>query len=582
MSISITTTHSDRADRRTVFLPVTRPVVSAFLTDGAIPELAIERAALLVLMLFRERRLVTSKDVCDALSDAEAAFLANPDEAGITALRESRSHADDLDEDSLSAVLRNTGLTLVEQEEMNQELWRGPLGRFHPVFQERCKSVIKPFEFNAGTERMTDAQLHQAQLATESFEAGQTRRAKVAVRSTDDQARFITKVAADPEELHVLQGYAGTGKTHLTVMLHQHLGKLTHVLLRASDAEAFKERTGLRDIKTLTLGNLARRMVFDQFRGRLSARQCPPPLGTGHLDLPAQADEIGVPRSGVGQKSAPAVMGDLIKVVRRFCRTDATEIDPIMFVGLGYDATDLQLVTALAQRLWQAMFEPLQVNAPQPFSLWEYHLAKWLALRGARIPPMGMLVIDEGHDLSPAWIQLMSTYADGLLLMGDPYQRLSGIARAPERAITSSIGQSVRTGQQAIPMIKGVLRGHSETLMSEDLRGSREHDTRVRSYTQRDEVRDVGLRVYGSIWQLFADAMRMRESGNAFSILPVSFDALKAVLTDALTLYRYGDKPRRRELEGIRSRDALDAHLAAIGQDKIRRMLAKGFTFDDA
>ena len=575
--------HEPIVERTTIYVPVTEEVARTFLTDDAVPELPIERAALVAMLLFQGRGVANGSEVCRAISDAETLFHEQPEGEAAEALREMRRQHAGLTADNLSHEMLASGLNFASKEVMDQVLWRGPSGRFHPVFQERCRTTVTPFAFNADDIGMdVAARLNVSRRLTDAEGVADPRRTKVQVRSTTDQARIFTIVAASPEEHVDLQGYAGTGKTHLLTTLHHSIGGLTHVLVRAHDREAFKQRTGLHDMASVTLGQIANRMVADQFRGQLSSRHAPPRVGPGHLSLEQQADEIGIDRGGVGGKPPAVVMGDIIRAIRLFSLSADDAISPLRFTNRGYGQDDFPVLTALAERTWTAMFEPTQTNAPRPFSIWEYHLAKWLAMRGATIPPMGYLIVDEGHDLAAPWQQLLASYPGGMLLMGDPYQRLEGAPHNSERMKRATMAQSVRTGEQAIPTLQGVLRKHGESLIDEDMRGTKEHDTRVRLFTHRDEVRDVGLRVYGSVWQLFADAMRLRGTGRQFEVLVPSFEILQKVLTDALALWKFGDRPRRREFIGITTKEAFEDHLISTGQDKVRRLFAQGFGFDEA
>ncbi len=52
-------------------------------------------------------------------------------------------------------------------------------------------------------------------------------------------------------------------------------------------------------------------------------------------------------------------------------------------------------------------------------SLSPAHIGKWLALRGVTPPlDMGMLLVDEAHDLSPSWKQLLAGHAPGVVSLG--------------------------------------------------------------------------------------------------------------------------------------------------------------------
>jgi hypothetical protein len=238
---------------------------------------------------------------------------------------------------------------------------------------------------------------------------------------------------------------------------------------------------------------------------------------------------------------------------------------------------------ALASRVWELMFRP-RTDRFQDFTVTTANLAKWLDTQGVNIPYCGTLLIDEGHDISPAWRSLLDRYSGGVVLMGDPYQTSGRRAtRRPEHAKALTMHASVRTGEQAMPLIRSVLSLHSESLIDVPLIGSRDRITRPHFYQHATELPDRALHVYGSEWTLLEAALRLKHAGATFAVLDASAKQVTRAVDHALSLKK-GDYPRYRVRSLARFHDwaQLVDHWETSGQSRLTRLFARGFTRDDA
>ena len=83
--------------------------------------------------------------------------------------------------------------------------------------------------------------------------------------------------------------------------------------------------------------------------------------------------------------------------------------------SLPWAMLDAAPYVAAAEHVWRCMFDAV-VQKGGCLRLDAGHIGKWLALRGVPLPvSLGMVLVDEAHDLSPAWKQLLATPAPGVV-----------------------------------------------------------------------------------------------------------------------------------------------------------------------
>lgn len=574
----------------TMYLPLTQPAACAFLREGSVPGTVIERAGVYVLLLLTSPAAPPRSQLDDALGQAEGLFAQLPEgevARFLLARREAR-HAGMAN--VIDWELQRLGIVFATEEAMAKRAWCGANGRYTPDFQPRCRNTMSDFRVSM-MRPLAEPSFAGDEISDAIEEGGdtfvRTPRQSVRLRGTTDQARAASVIAAAPDEHYDLAAYAGSGKTHLVFELGARMRRWTHLAPTAAHRYAFLRRHGDKSIKSQVLAGLAMSMAADVVKRRGSATWVRPPvLTTTTRSLAQQAEIAGVP--GFGTYSAAHIMLTVHNAIRRWCFSDRPTITIQDFPTLSVLPADRPAIVAHARNVWDLMFQPRKASADEPFSIRAYHLVKWVDLAGAQLPPMGVLMVDEAHDLPAAWLSLFDRYPDGVVLMGDPYQRLDGRPPRLEHVKAIAMTQSVRTGEQAMPLIESVIDMHGDRLMPDTIVGSRDHMTGVQKYAHRSDTPDSGLRVYGTEWQLLADAKRLKDAGAKFQILPASSKVMWDSVVDAIGLFmakKHDKAPSARtqyHLGSFTGWDSLAAHLVGIGQDSIVRLIESRFTTTDA
>ena len=587
--------HYPQTETETTYLPMTRTAAVGFLSTGAVPVSVIERAGLYVLLVLTGSTPPNRFQIDNALTDADRLFSNTPEGEVAQFLLDQRRDSHAGMADTIDGLLERQGIVFASDAAMVKRAWCGADGRYTPAFQARCRNTMSDFQVSmakAPSSPLPSSETDAAKIEQDEISDGleedadtfvRMPRQSVRLHGTTDQARAASIIAAAPDEHYDLAAYAGSGKTHLVFELGSRMRQWTHLAPTAAHRFSFQRRFGNQKAPSFVMAGLAVRMVADQVKKQgHSTWVRPPTLTTSTRSLAQKAEVAGIP--AIGAHSPAKVMLLVEDAIRRWCLSDRSAITIEDLPGLNILPAERPAIVAHARNVWDRMFEPRKVSADEPFHIRAYHLVKWLDLARAEIPPMGVLMVDEAHDLSPAWMALLDRYADGVVLMGDPYQRLDGRPPRLERVKAIAMTQSVRTGEQAMPLIESVIDMHADRLMPDTIRGSRDHMTRVQTYRTPSETPDAGLRVYGTEWQLLADALRMKDAGASFQILPASSKVMWHSVVDAIGLFmeKMHDKapsPRSQyHLASFTNWDSLAAHLVTIGQDAVVRLIERGFT----
>lgn len=567
------------------YLPTTQQTAEHFVTQGVMPDLLIERVAFLVMLMAVRSTTMSRATMSRALFELHDAYLARSMDDLEACLREARADILRLTHVDLWASLLDRGIRFAPEEQMARRAWCGADGRYTEAFQERCRDTLIEYEVTiepatgdawseADNEDTNDEEINDEK-------APLNHRRRVALRGSSDQARAAIAIAAAPDERFSLIAYAGTGKTHVILTLAQAGGQYTHLAPTLAHHQAFQQRAGYGVMRSVTLYQLATRMAKELVRRRSVQWRLPPRIGQPVGTLAQQAQVIGVP--SLGGKTPEHVLITIYRIIRLWCYSPEQEITIDLARRAGHAGLldEAAAYVAWAQKVWALMSALSSAKDKPTLGFQLYHLVKWLDTEGAEIPPLGTLLVDEAHDLPAPWYAMLHRYPQGCVTMGDPYQCLSG--RAPKAPHTKALtmAQSVRAGEQAIPLFQSVLDRHSERLADDDMLGSRDHMTRPRAYASDSDLPTIGLRVYGSIWKLLEDALRLKSKRIPFGMVRASETMLREVTTDAILLRRTGDWPKSYSLRDFKSWDALAHFLESSGHAPVVRLFERGFSESD-
>lgn len=558
------------------YLPVTQKTAEDFLSDGTVPDLLIERVGLFVMIMAGQSAGMIRANLSRALAELHAEFFDKPKDIVETCLQEVRGEVKQQDATGIFSSLLDQGIRFAPKAQMERRAWCGANGRYTEAFQDGCRDTLIDYEITIEPEN-ADFDAEDEEWGEDDTPADRVRR-RVTLRGPRDQARAAGAIAAASDEHFTLTAYAGTGKTHLLLALAQAGGRYTHLAPTAAHRQAFLRRVGSAGgMQSMTLYGLATTMANEFVRGRSTRWVNPPRVGDSTWSVTRQAEAIGIP-SIAGETPAIALL-TVYRIIRIWCFSEENQISVeharrAAHAGLLEDAA---AYVEWTNKVWAMMSAPLPAKQERVLEFKLYHLVKWLDVSGADIPPMGTLLLDEAHDLPAPWYSLLRRYPQGWVTMGDPYQCLSGrVPQAPQAKALTMI-QSVRAGEQAMPLFRSVIDQHSERLVDDTMLGSRDHITRPRTYSSNDELPYAGLRVYGSVWKMLEDALRLKNVSGQFQLVQASERALAEAARDAILLRRNGDRPKSYQLRQFRSWDALAYHLESSGHASIARLFDRGF-----
>jgi hypothetical protein len=562
----------------TFYLPATLETAQAFLAESRIPDLPIERAALFSMLMALKSPGISQAALTRTIMEGYELCRATDREGVAEGLSELRAELSPDIQVTGVEQLANRGIFFSTDAQMEARLWCGPDGRYTDDFQNRCRDTLIEQDIRLpDPAEKNDADEGDAfDDETESYQ-----RPIIHFRGTRDQIVATTAFAAARSEPIGVTATAGSGKTHLMMTLAEHArGKWTHLAPTDAHRDAFLSRIGsATQVTSKTLASIAHRTAIEWFQKSRDTRIVRPPrMVESHLSLSEQVARAGVP--AIGKTSPVAALQLIFRAIGRWCFSSDHQLGP-QHLGWRVAPTDQLAYIGWAQRIWAEMFAPIGPKEERIFSIRLYHLAKWLDLQGAHLPAMGTLLIDEAHDLAAPWYALLQRYSGGWLTMGDPYQRINGRAARAPVAKTLTMTQSVRTGVRVEPMIRRTMGLHSTPLIDGTFSGSRDHATRYRAFERGTDLPEHGLRVYGNTWTLLDDALRMRARGGRFRIIPASAKQMDEMAKDAISLLRYGDRPKHYHLRNFTHWDELAGNLRQSGHLPLLAAFERGLAPDD-
>lgn len=577
--ITSTPAQSMSANLAPCYLPLTLKAAQAFLTRGEVPSLTVERAGLFAMLMIAKSESISSIKLEQLMGETEARLAELPmDEVASWLSELAAGQGIAAMSEAIADFLEDRGVHFCPEFAMEERAWCGPDGRYTHAFQNRCRNMLVDCELSIGhsIDDESEEGAEQAGYEDDDAEVMSVRRS-VKLHCTTDQARAASIIAAAPDEHVAVNAYAGVGKTHLILALSDLGGRYTYLATTAAQRFAFAQRAGTATIRITTLGELATEMAAAHARRQHGTRYVRPP-SIGDADAnPTEQVSIGDIQP-IGKASAQQVLAEVLAGIGRWCYSADREIGSEHFSRLlSFTVAEQRLFVATAQHVWDLMCRQTKQQERHVFGFYPHHRVKWLEVSGANIPLCGTLLVDEAHDLSPAWYEMLSRYPGGWIALGDPYQRLYGKAPQTPRAKALTMIQSVRTGERAMPLIRATLDLHGERLLSEPLIGSRNHITRYRPYSVGTELPEGGLRVYGSVWTMMKDALRLKDAGARFRFIPASYVELKMMATDAIELAQGRGVPKHAGLRKFREWEELANHLRSVQQRPIARLFERGF-----
>lgn len=406
---------------------------------------------------------------------------------------------------------------------------------------------------------------------------------------TDEQGRVINTISADIEEPLQLQGYAGTGKTHIIRVLLDLLNsrgiKPKNVLILSYTVNQVQSLTSklLKEYKGMTFGLLAARMLpreYLRFK-RKSER-------TFHLNYSELADYYNIGNlAGLTRKE---IVNYANMTVKNFCESADESVgkDHLPYAirkrtAGGWQECNIlrELVVKTAQDLWGKTIDWSCRDMAIPAR--DYHRIKIAAKLRLEIPSQYThVIVDEAHDLTQAMIQIVDGSPQcSCISFGDFYQNLNGVKNKRSPNIRKAeVIQSYRSGGILSELVNPVIQSHPFGQI--DLfRGNTEVFTSV-DYYKKAKVPDSAATILVSDnWALWEWVQRVAKTGCSFELISYAED-LNSFVEDVLKLKKFGMRPTHWSIVKFSSwASMVKAFEDNTGFQKILKMLDRNYSVTD-
>lgn len=404
-----------------------------------------------------------------------------------------------------------------------------------------------------------------------------------------EQCRAISVIGSDIVEPIHLEGYAGSGKTHivraiLSLLEDRHV-KPENILLLAYTANQARALTAKLPpqyhAQGKTFGYIAQRMLPDDFRHLKKARK------TYHLNPNDVIRYFGLQTtSGMSAKEIAAA---ITLTVYRFCHSAESFVGEAhlpakikMWTKGGYRDSGIlkQLVVMSAQQFWNKVMDCNNRDLPIPKR--DYYCIKLASLLGCQFPELlSHVLLDEAHDLSPPMRQIIENSSCCCITLGDRYQNLAGNFQRRARVSRElEMSRSFRAGVSLAQLINPIISSHP-LVQTCSFSGSQDIFTAVEYYKTPKVPDSPATILVSDEWALWAWIQRVAAKRCRFSLISDG-NELNAFVEGIIKLKTHNIRPSHRLLSRFGDWDSLVAACQhKMSFQRIVEMLDKHYSLDD-
>lgn len=374
------------------------------------------------------------------------------------------------------------------------------------------------------------------------------------------QLRLYNEFKTDIEDnLHV-EGYAGTGKTHLLAALVELLlnsgikeRQILAIAYRNEQRKVLESRLPA-GVVSLTFGNLASDIVPELLEHPEFRRLKVTHRHRSAFSAKRYAQVMSLPP--VGKYQPASVANALYQTVTNYCVSDSDDIDESHIPAWLHlpVAEDRTFIVNQAVGLWMLVINPPK-STPMQLPLHDYHIIKQVALQGWSIPKTYThVILDESHDISPAFAQILNNSPQAVLSLGDKFQRVRGRQGVRNTQVRQrNITRSHRVPQSLGRVVNAILDIHPLTA-SDEFKGNDTRETEI-IYYEAAKVPDEPVAIWvHDEWELFEWVQRIaaHEKPREYRLIG-SLQGLSRFVSDSLSLYRSNTPSRHFTLLNYKS-----------------------------
>lgn len=401
---------------------------------------------------------------------------------------------------------------------------------------------------------------------------------------TDPQNRALREFLAASDESFNLQGYAGSGKTHLISRFTQLLDPKRTLLLAnsAGQLQALKSRAGAH-FAGMTFAQAAGQVLDNNWLStswRLKDKsRLHQTFQVTHAEI---AQTFAMP--SISYLSPEQVAGVCVRTVASYCNSIAPAIDvvhlPAAIAG-NLVLLDKMVLLENVKQYWSELCRPTDAHIRLPIR--GYHRIKLLSLiDGVLDTQYSHIIVDEGHDIPTPMLQILDRSPQAVITLSDELQNLNGMAPVRDRYIRQRyIAQSVRLGKQVESVINPLIQAHpgvTKQLFS----GRADHCTHLQHYTGWQIPQQASTIIVADEFELFAWFQRLTHAGASFELAEATFKNFMTFAQDCIELYNNAERPRHGLIFRYATWDKLSEAMANNPSfEAIERMLQKGYSQAD-
>lgn len=401
---------------------------------------------------------------------------------------------------------------------------------------------------------------------------------------TDPQNRMLREFLAAPDESFNVQGYAGSGKTHLISRFAQLLNPQRTLLLAQTyvQLQALKARAG-EHLPAMTFAQAAGQMLdsnllANSWRLKDKARmQQTWQVSHGQV---AQWLNLGA----IAHFSPNEVASICVRAVASYCNTSAHDIDFVhlpIAIASQLNVVDQSVLLEAVSLYWRELTRPSEAHIRLPIR--GYHRIKLLSLTGEVLDTQYThIIVDEGHDIATPMLQILDRSPQAVITLSDELQNLNGMAPPRSDVIRQrALAQSIRLGKQVESVVNPLIQAHPGAT-KELFAGRADHCTNVQHYTGWQIPQRPTTIIVADEFDLFAWFQRLSHAGASFRLSRATFKDFMTFAQDCIELYSQGTRPRHGLIFRYASWDALSSAMSNNQSfDAIERMLQKGYSQAD-
>ena len=366
-----------------------------------------------------------------------------------------------------------------------------------------------------------------------------TRYSGSAKQYTDEQARIFQTIQTQPDESIDIQGFGGTGKTHLIRELCHSLNQDALLVTAMSQAQltALTSRIGNFNGKAQTFGSIANDALCANLllRKRFNLSRT-----RGVWNVPSEKIARAFNIHDLGNFRASKVVDICRQMIYSFSYSTDSVIALKHLPKYSHQLLDADknILVSVAQLLWEETVNPANSEIDMPQS--EIHQIKYMALMRIPIPEQHRIVLcDEAHDIPPVVMQILDYSPQATLTFRDRYQAFNRnrVVKGRSSVIRSkSLASSVRSGVDAISLCNKALIHHPycpEEMLQPTDRGQ----TKVLRCSKQGIPDETCAILAPNAWYVFCVAYDLWKAGSKFSLLTDSYGAVKRLISEAIELF---------------------------------------------